>query len=100
VSADGGGPPERLGPSGHFHAHAWSPAGDLIAVDVNASRLVEFAPRDDAEPRPEDGFRIYRQPPSYDVSADGRFVTPRSEAVPAISVLLNWPGLFRPASGD
>ncbi len=192
VSADGGGPPERLGPSGHFHAHAWSPAGDLIAVDVNASRLVEFAPREDAEPRPvaggrdgegfaaalspdgewlaytsnatgqeevwvraypgpapparlspnggiepvwardgrtlyylegralmavtvdtsaafefgapvrllEDGFRIYQQPPSYDVSADGRFVTLRSEAVPTISVLLNWPGLFREAGGD
>ncbi len=192
VSADGGGPPERLGPSGHFHAHAWSSTGNLIAVDVNASRLIEFAPREDAEPRPvargrigegfaaalspdgewlaytsnatgqeevwvraypgpapparlspnggiepvwardgrtlyylegralmavtvdtsagfefgapvrllEDGFRIYQQPPSYDVSPDGRFVTLRAEAVPTISVLLNWPGLFRAAGGD
>ena len=41
-----------------------------------------------------------QQPPSYDVTADGRFVTLRSDAVPAISVLLNWPGLFRPAGGE
>ncbi len=188
VSADGGSPPEPVGPRGHFHAYAWSPAGDLIAVDVSSSRLVEFAPREDAEPRPvaglragdglaaalspdggwlaytsyatgqeeiwvrawpgpaaparispnggtepvwaRDGRTLYyvegralmavtvdtstglefdapvrlfegeytnqQQPPSYDVTADGRFVTIRSDADTPISVFLNWPGLFRP----
>ena len=187
VSADAGSPPEPFGPRGHFHAHAWSPTGDLIAVDLTESRLVEIAPGGDAEPRPlaqtragegysaalspdgrwlaymsnatgqgeiwvraypgpgaparvspnggsepvwardgrtlhyvegralmavtvetstgfefgapvrlfEDDFRHFQQPPSYDVAADGRFVTIRSEATPPISVLLNWPGLFR-----
>ena len=187
VSADAGSPPEPFGPRGHFHAHAWSPTGDLIAVDLTESRLVEIAPGGDAEPRPlaqtragegysaalspdgrwlayvsnatgqgeiwvraypgpgaparvspnggsepvwardgrtlhyvegralmavtvetstgfefgapvrlfEDDFRQFQQPPSYDVAADGRFVTIRSEATPPISVLLNWPGLFR-----
>ena len=191
VSADGASPPEPLGPRGHFHAHAWSPTGDLIAVDMQASRLVELAPDADAAPRPlernrvgegfhaalspdgrwlayvssvtgqweiwvraypgpgaparispngggepvwardgrtlyylegralmavtvdtstgfefgapvrlfEGGFRQFQQPPSYDVAADGRFVTIRSDATPPISVLLNWPGLFRSA-GD
>ena len=192
VSADGGSPPEPVGPRGHFHAHAWSPTGDLIAVDVQASRLVELAPDPDADPRPlernrvgegfdaalspdsrwlayvsnvtgqwevwvraypgpgapvrispngggepvwardgrtlyyvegralmgvtvdsstgfefdapvrlfEGDFRQFLQPPSYDVAADGRFVTIRSDATPPISVLLHWPGLFRPAGGE
>ena len=191
VSADGGSEPEPVGPRGHFHAHAWSPTGDLIAVDMQASRLVELAPGVDTEPRPldqtrareglsaalspdgrwlayvsnvtgqweiwvraypgpgaparispnggsepvwardgrtlyyvegralmavtvetstgfefgapvrlfEDDFRQFQQPPSYDVAADGRFVTIRSDATPPISVLLNWSGLFR-AGGD
>ena len=192
VSADGGSPPEPVGPRGHFHAHAWSPSGNLIAVDMQASRLVELTPGTDAEPRPldqsrdgegisaalspdgrwlayvsnvtgqweiwvraypgpgaparispnggseplwardgrtlyyvegralmavtvdastgfefgapahlfEDDFRQFQQPPSYDVAADGRFVTIRSDATPPISVLLNWSGLFRPAGGE
>ena len=192
VSADGGSPPEPVGPRGHYHAHAWSPTGDLIAADMAASRLVEFSPEPDADPRPleqnragegfhaalspdgrwlayvsnvtgqweiwvraypgpeaplrispngggepvwardgrtlyyvegralmavtvdtstgfefgppvrlfEDDFRQFQQPPSYDVAADGRFVTIRSDATPPISVLLNWPGLFRATGGE
>ena len=73
-----------------------SRAAPLMAVTVDTSAGFEFG----APVRLlEDGFRIYQQPPSYDVSPDGRFVTLRSEAVPTISVLLNWPGLFRAAGG-
>ena len=39
-------------------------------------------------------FRTFERPPSYDVAADGRFVTTRSESPPSISVLLNWPETF------
>ncbi len=194
VSADGGSPPQRIGPAGHFHAHAWSPGGDLIAVAISGESgdLVEFPPSAEAEPRPlvqtaasegvaaalspdgrwlaytsdatgrreiwvrsypgpgppvrvsHDGgtepvwssdsrtlfyldgraviavgvetsdesdfefaapvrafdgdFRTYERPPSYDVSADGRFVTTTSDAAPSISVLLNWPEALRPRS--
>ena len=57
----------------------------------------------DAPVRPvADGFRIYyRQPPSYDVSADGPLRHGPLGGRPRRSrVLLNWPGLFRPAGGD
>ena len=192
VSADGGSPPEPIGPRGHYHAHAWSSTGDLIAIDMQAGRLVELSPEPDAAPRPleqhragegfhaalspdgrwlayvssvtgqreiwvraypgpgaparvspnggsepewagdgrtlyyvegralmavpvdtstgfefgapvrlfEGDFRQFLQPPSYDVSADGRFVTIHSDATPPVSVLLNWPGLLRPAGDD
>ena len=40
-------------------------------------------------------FRTYERAPSYDVSADGRFVTTTSDAAPSISVLLNWPEALR-----
>ena len=43
----------------------------------------------------EGDFRIYERPPSYDVAADGRFVTTRSDGDPSISVLLNWPEALR-----
>ena len=189
VSADGGSPPEPIGPAGHFHALAWSPGGDLIGVAISGESgdLVEFSLSPAAEPRalvrtaanegtaaalspdgqwlaytsdatgqreiwvrgyPEPGapvrvshdggaepmwasdgrtlyyldgqtvmaatvatsagfeieapvrrfagdFRIYERPPSYDVDADGRFVTTRSDADPSISVLLNWPAALR-----
>ena len=54
VSADGGSPPEPIGPAGHYHAHAWSPDGDLIAVAISGESgdLVEFLPSSEAEPRP------------------------------------------------
>ena len=199
VSADGGSTPQRIGPRGHYHAHAWSPDGDLIAVDMQENHLVEFSPELDADPRPlepnptheegvhaalspdgrwlayvsnetgqweiwvraypgpgaptrvspnggaepvwardgrtlyylenrtmmavtidpsmtidpstefefdqpvrmfEDDFRQFQQPPSYDVAPDGRFVTIRSDANPPISVLMNSPGLFRPAGDE
>ncbi len=67
-----------------------------MAVTVDTSTGFEF----DAPVRLfEDDSRQFQQPPSYDVAADGRFVTIRSDATPPISVLLNWPGLFRPAGG-
>ena len=194
VSADGGSPPEPIGPAGHYHAHAWSPEGDLIAVAISGESgdLVEFSPSSEAEPRvvvqtaasegaaaalspdgrwlaytsdatgrreiwvrrypgpgapvrvSHDGgaepvwtgdggtlyylngrsmmavavetstgfefaapvrafdgdFRIYERPPSYDVTADGRFVTTRSDTDPSISVLLNWPEALRSRSNN
>ena len=194
VSADGGSPPEPIGPAGHYHAHAWSPEGDLIAVAISGESgdLVEFSPSSEAEPRVvvqtaasegaaaalspdgrwlaytsdatgrreiwvhrypgpgapvrvshdggaepvwtgdggtlyylngrsmmavavetstgfefaapvrafDDDFRIYERPPSYDVTADGRFVTTRSDTDPSISVLLNWPEALRSRSNN
>ena len=195
VSADGGSPPEPIGPAGHYHAHAWSPDGDLIAVAISGESgdLVELSPSSEAKPRalfrtpasegaaaalspdrrwlaytsdatgrreiwvrgyPESGaplrvshdggdepvwardgrtlyyldgrtmmaaavvettnafeleapvrlfdgdFRIYERPPSYDVAADGRFVTTRSGTDPSISVLLNWPAAFGSVRDD
>ena len=32
VAAVQGATPERISPQGHYHAHAWSPQGDLVAV--------------------------------------------------------------------
>ncbi len=53
VSADGGSPPEPIGPPGHFHALAWSPGGDLIGVAISGESgdLVEFSLSPAAEPR-------------------------------------------------
>ena len=194
VSADGGTPPEPIGPRGHFHAQAWSPSGDVIAIALSreGSRLVELSPMSDAAPRvvveapagaavtgaalspdgrwlayvsdatgqeeiwvrpytkpgvprrlspgggtepvwARDGgslffldgrtmmavtveakanvefeapvalfdsdHRAYQQPPSYDVAADGRFVTIRSEEAP-MSVVVNWPDPQRSVSGE
>ncbi len=194
VSADGGSPPEPIGPTGHFHALAWSPRGDLIGVAISGESgdLVELSLSPAGAPRPlvrttasegiaaalspdgrwlaytsdatgrreiwvrgypgpgppvrvsHDGgaepvwgrggrtlyyldghvmmaaavvetpngleldapvrlfdgdFRIHERPPSYDVDADGRFVTTRSDAAPSISVLLNWPEALR-SPGD
>ena len=195
VSAAAGSPPEPIiGVEGHFHAHAWSSEGHLIAVAISGESgdLVELAPMEETEPRPlvqtaanegtaaalspdgrwlaytsdatgrreiwvrpypvpgaparvspdggteprwsrdggtlyylhgrtmmgaavetsngfefeapvrlfEGDFRTYARPPSYDVAADGRFVTTRSESAPSISVLLNWPAtLFSRGGG-
>ena len=41
----------------------------------------------------------YERPASYDLPADGSFVTTMSESAPSISVLLNWPETFR-SRGD
>ena len=69
----------------------------LMAVTVDTSTGFEFGPPVRLF---EDDFRQFQQPPSYDVAADGRFVTIRSDATPPISVLLNWPGLFRATGGE
>ena len=193
VSADGGSPPEPIGPPSHFHGLAWSPDGDLIGVVISGESgdLVELSLSPPDEPRAlvrttanegtaaalspdgrwlaytsdatgrreiwvrgypgpgppvrvsHDGgaepvwarggrtlyyldgqtmmaaavvgttngvefeapvrlfdgdFRIHERPPSYDVDADGRFVTTRADASPSISVLLNWPEALRSRS--
>ena len=187
VSADGGSPPETVGPSGHFHAQAWSPNGDVLAIAISpdGARLVEFSPSSEAMPRvvfempagdvtgaalspdgrwlayasdatgqqeiwmrpcaapgavrrvspnggtepvwagdgrtlyylngrtvmavavetsgqfqlPErlfDGVhRVFPQPPSYDVTRDGRFVMIRADEEPSVSVIVNWPEPLR-----
>ena len=194
VLADGGSSPEPIGPPGHFHAHAWTPDGDLIAVSLSRAGgdLVVLSPRSDEEPRaivqtpadeglaatlspdgrwlaynsdptgqqeiwvrpypgpgaplrisPRGGWEpvwakdgrtlfylegrammevaidtsagfdfgapvrlfdrrvpIGGQPPSYDVAADGRFVTIGADAIPAVSVILDWPELLRSRGGD
>ena len=69
----------------------------VMAVTVDTSTGFEFGP---PVRLIEGDFRQFQQPPSYDVSADGRFVTVHSDATPPISVLLNWPGLFRPAGDE
>ena len=101
----GPGAPARISPNGGSEP-LWARDGRtlyyvegraLMAVTVDTSTGLEFG----APVRLfEDDFRQYQQPPSYDVAADGRFVTIRSDATPPISVLLNWSGLFRPAGGE
>ena len=34
---------------------------------------------------------MYQQPPSYDVTPDGRFVTIRADEESPVSVIVNWP---------
>ena len=47
----GGGPPEPASPPGHFHPHAWSSAGDIVALrwpsQGQTHDLVRFEPRAD-----------------------------------------------------
>ena len=189
VLADGASSPERIGPPGHFHPHAWTPDSDLIAVSLSGAGgdLVVLSPQSDAEPRatvrtpadeglaaalspdgqwlaytsdatgqqeiwvrpypgpgaplrvsPRGGWEpawardgrtlfylegrammtvavdtsagfdfgvpvplfdghipIGGQPPSYDVAADGRFVTTGAGAIPPVSVILDWPEMLR-----
>ena len=100
----GPGAPARISPNGGGEP-LWARDGRtlyyvegraVMAVTVDTSTGFEF---DAPVRRFEDDFRQFQQPPSYDVAADGRFVTIRSDAIPPISVLLNWSGLFR-AVGD
>ena len=194
VLADGASSPERIGPPGHFHPHAWPPDGDLIAVSLSRAGgdLVVLSPQSDEEPRaivrtpadeglaaalspdgqwlaytsdatghqeiwvrpypgpgaplrvsPRGGWEpvwakdgrtlfylegrammtvavdtsagfdfgvpvplfdghipIGGQPPSYDVAADGRFVTTGAGAIPPVSVILDWPEMLRARGGD
>ena len=87
VPADGGGTPERIGPQGHFHPHAWTSNGDLIAVDISGERvgLVEFPAVPDAEAR-----EIFRSPANEGFSAalspDGRWLAYTSDATGSLEV--------------
>ena len=68
----------------------------MMAAAVSTSAGLDL----EAPVRLFDGdFRVHERPPSYDVDADGRFVTTRSDAAPSISVLLNWPEALR-SRGD
>ncbi len=81
VSADGGSPPAPIGPAGHFHAHAWSPDGDLIAVAISGESgdLVELSPASGAEPQ-----ALVQTPASEGAAAalspDGRWLAYTSDA--------------------
>ena len=85
VSHDGGTEPRWSGDGGTlYYLHGRT----MMGAEVETSNGLEF----EAPVRLFDGdFRTYERPPSYDVAADGRFVTTRSESAPSISVLLNWP---------
>lgn len=94
VSPNGGSEPEWAGDGRTLY---YVEGRALMAVPVDTSTGFEFG----APVRLFEGdFRQFLQPPSYDVSADGRFVTIHSDATPPISVLLNWPGLLRPPGDD
>ena len=81
VSADGGSPPAPIGPAGHFHAHAWSPDGDLIAVAISGESgdLVELSPASGADPQ-----ALVQTPASEGAAAalspDGRWLAYTSDA--------------------
>ena len=74
VLAAGGSEPERIGPRGHYHAHAWSPDGDLIAVDMQENHLVEFAPEQDAAPRLLGPNPTHEEGVHAALSPDGRWL--------------------------
>ena len=79
VSHDGGAEPVWTGDGGTLY---YLNGRSMMAVAVETSTGFEFA----APVRAFDGdFRIYERPPSYDVTADGRFVTTRSDTDPSIS---------------
>ena len=100
----GPGAPARVSPDGGAEPR-WSRDGGtlyylhgrtMMGAGVETSNGFEF----EAPVRLFDGdFRTYERPPSYDVAADGSFVTTRSESAPSISVLLNWPETLR-SRGD
>ena len=194
VLADGASSPERIGPPGHFHPHAWTPDSDLIAVSLSGREAISsscrrsrmqspgrpsghrptkgllrrsrrtgsgwptprtppvnqeiwvrpypgpgaplrVSPRGGWEPAwARDGLTLFYvegrevmavavdtaagfdfgapvplfdgripiggQPPSYDVAADGRFVTTGAGAIPPVSVILDWPEMLRARGGD
>ncbi len=87
VSADGAGQPERVGPRGHYHAHAWAPNGNLIAASISGEqvRLVEFAAAPDSEAR-----EMFPSPANEGFSAalspDGRWLAYTSDATGALEV--------------
>ena len=87
VPADGAGQPERIGPRGHYHAHAWAPNGNLIAVSISGERvrLVEFAAAPDSEAR-----EVFPSPANEGFSAalspDGRWLAYTSDATGALEV--------------
>jgi len=63
---------------------------DLMAVAIDTAATFDFEP-------PNRLFESHlRQPPSYDVAPDGRFVMITSAADPPISVILDWTELLRP----
>ena len=89
VSHDGGDEPRWTRDGGTLH---YLDGRSMMGARVEASNGFEF----EAPFRLFDGdFRTYERPPSYDVAADGSFVTTRSVADPSISVLLNWPEALR-----
>ena len=99
----GPGPPARVSHDGGTEPRWARDGGTLYYLDgrtmmgarVETSNAFEF----EAPVRLFDGdFRTYERPPSYDVAADGSFVTTRSAADPSISVLLNWPDALRSRS--
>ena len=87
VPADGAGQPERIGPRGHYHAHAWAPNGNLIAVSISGERvhLVEFAAAPDSEAR-----EIFPSPANEGFSAalspNGRWLAYTSDATGSLEV--------------
>ena len=87
VAADSAGQPERVGPRGHYHAHAWAPNGNLIAASISGEqvRLVEFATAADSEARD-----IFPSPANEGFSAalspDGRWLAYTSDATGSLEV--------------
>ena len=94
VSHDGGAEPRWARDGGTLH---YLDGRSMMGARVEASNQLEF----EAPVRLFDGgFRTYERPPSYDVAADGSFVTTSSVGDPSISVLLNWPEALRsPGAG-
>ena len=92
VSHDGGAEPRWARDGGTLH---YLDGQTMMEARVETSNGFEF----EAPGRLFDGgFQAYQRPPSYDVAADGSFVTTRSGVDPSISVLLNWPEALRSRS--
>ena len=92
VSHDGGVEPRWARDGGTLH---YLHGRAMMGARVDTSDGFEF----EAPVRLFEGdFRPYERPPSYDVAADGSFVTTRPGSAPSISVLLNWPETLRSRS--
>jgi hypothetical protein len=101
----GPGAPIRVSPNGGAEP-VWARNGrelyylegkQMMAVAIDTSKGFNFRP---AVPLFETSHFRGTQPPSYDVTADGRFVLlkPQANTQQPITVILNWTAMLRPAA--